>query len=418
MAVGPLGEDRLMYIIIVKFIEVFTRAVFVIAGTYALKLEGSGQFGLIVTLIGLFAFAFNFERQYDIQRRVVDEAPAVFDRKIMDALYFYVFNYVLMLPIFILATAFWTHISWLNLGLCAVIVICEHLCNQCYQFTLVSPRYRHLMTAVAIKNVVVMLLIVWRIFLSHHPLDLTFALLVWSFASALCVLCVAIMWWRMAEHSPRQEPLHFDNHIFDQHRASLNHFSIGLMAILMLQFDRLAVGKIMSLSDTGIYFRHVLIASFAYQFFNIASFNRILPGVFATAKTRSLSTARHRVQLEMILLIFMTGLGFAALLLGDMLTHHVYLNKYSLQLPLMGLVLIGFLVRAGADLNGLLYHATMNERHLLKMQAIAFALYVPLMIVLTFLFGMYGAVAATISAAALYLMQAEAKATVLVKGKL
>jgi len=407
-----------MYIIIVKFIEVFTRAVFVIAGTYALKLEGSGQFGLIVTLIGIFAFAFNFERQYDIQRRVVEEAPAVFDRKIMDALYFYAFNYVLMLPLFLLAIAFWTHVSWFNLALCAVTVVCEHLCNQCYQFTLVSPRYRNLMTVVAFKNVVVMLFILWRIFLTHTPIDLMFTLLTWSLASAVCVMSFAVLWWRMAEHQPRGEPLHFNTHIFDQHRASLNHFLIGLMAILMLQFDRLAVGKMMSLSDTGIYFRHVLIASFAYQFFNIASFNRILPGVFAIAKGQSLSLARRRVQWEHLLVLGVTTFGFLMLMLGDGLTHHIYARKYSLQLPLMALMLVGFILRARADLNGLLFHATINERYLLRMQILAFALYVPSMVALTWFFGMYGAVSATICAAASYLIQTEVIAPKLIKGAL
>lgn len=405
-----------MYIIIVKFIEVFTRAVFVIASTYALKLEGSGQFGLIVTLVGLFAFAFNFERQYDIQRRVVDEPAAIFDRKIMDALYFYVFNYVLMLPLFLLATAFWTHISWVNLGLCAVTVICEHLCNQCYQFTLVSPRYRRLMTLVALKNVAVMIMILWRIFLSLTPLNLDFVLLVWAVNSAVCVISLAVMWWRMAEHAPRTEPLHFNTHIFDQHRASLNHFVIGLMAILMLQFDRLTVGKVLALSDTGIYFRHVLIASFAYQFFNIASFNRILPNVFALAKGRSRQIARKRIIFEVIVVIVVTLSAFAAILVGDTITHHYLTLKYSLELPLMALMLVGFVIRASADLNGLLFHATMNERHLLKMQSIAFAIYVPLMLILTWRFGMFGAVTATICAATAYLAQTEMRTQTLIQG--
>ena len=68
MAVGRRGSDR-MLLVVLKFVEVFARAGFIVGTSYSLGLADAGRFGLLATLVGLFAFAFNWERHVDIQRR-------------------------------------------------------------------------------------------------------------------------------------------------------------------------------------------------------------------------------------------------------------------------------------------------------------------------------------------------------------
>ena len=54
-------------------------------GATYLEIAQAGQFGLLATLVGLFAFAFNFERHIDIQRRAAGEPHAVFARSVVQA---------------------------------------------------------------------------------------------------------------------------------------------------------------------------------------------------------------------------------------------------------------------------------------------------------------------------------------------
>jgi hypothetical protein len=68
-----------MLLVAIKFIEVFTRAAFVVGAIYTLSLADAGRFGIVVTMVTLFAFAFNGERHLDLQRRHVDSEAAVFD---------------------------------------------------------------------------------------------------------------------------------------------------------------------------------------------------------------------------------------------------------------------------------------------------------------------------------------------------
>jgi hypothetical protein len=129
-----------MYLVLIKFVEVFTRAAFVVGTSYSLSLAGGGQFGIAVTLIGLFAFAFNWERQVDIQRRFVNASPAVFDRAIVSAVQFWGFNQLVLMPVFLLTCHLMAGLSTWQLLLAAVIVSGEHVANQTYQMALISRR--------------------------------------------------------------------------------------------------------------------------------------------------------------------------------------------------------------------------------------------------------------------------------------
>lgn len=397
-------RTRDLFLIGVKLVDVATRAGFVLTATYGLHIAEAGRFGLIATLVGLFAFAFNFERHIDIQRRSAGEDHAVFDRYVVQALKFFAFNWAFMVPLFVLAVLLWTHAGWLILLLAAVVVVGEHLSNQAYQYALINHRYYPMLVVVAAKNVLLAGVVLYRALFARDGFDLMFVMELWAVGAVLCTLGLAVMFVRLNASAPKERPFEFRTDILGQHKASLTHFLIGLIAILILQFDRLAVGGLMTFAETGQYFRHTLLVSFAYQAFNIASFNRITPAIFAEAKTETVPHLRRRVLREYL----KTLVGAPLLLLGawgvDRLTDGVWSQRFQLSLVLMGLLLMGFMLRAAADFHALILNARHDERHILRSQGAAFAVGAVLLVLLTWKFGVYGAASATIATSALYLM--------------
>jgi O-antigen/teichoic acid export membrane protein len=395
---------RDLFLVGVKLVDVGTRAAFILTATYGLEISQAGRFGLIATLVGLFAFAFNFERHIDIQRRSAGEDHGVFDRYVVQALKFFAFNWAIMVPLFVLAIALWTHASLLIIGLAVVVVLGEHLSNQAYQYALINHRYYPMLLVVAAKNSVLALMVLYHAVFARDGFDLMFVMELWAIGAVMCTTALLILFARLNAAAARTAPFSFSTDILGQHKASLTHFLIGLIAILILQFDRLAVGGLMSFEDTGQYFRHTLLVSFAYQAFNIASFNRITPAIFAEAKTQDIPHLRRRVLREYL----KTVIGVPLLLLGawgaDVLTDHVWSERFHLSLILMGVLLVGFMLRAAADFHALILNARHDERHILRSQGAAFAVGAVLLVVLTWRFGVYGAAFATIATSALYLV--------------
>lgn len=395
---------RDLFLVGVKLVDVGARAAFILTATYGLQIAQAGRFGLIATLVGLFAFAFNFERHIDIQRRSAGEAHGVFDRHVVQALKFFAFNWAIMVPLFVLAVLLWTHASPLILLLAVVVVVGEHLSNQAYQYALINHRYYPMLVVVAAKNSLLALVVLYRALFARDGFDLLFVMQLWTVGAVLCTAGLAVMFARLNQADRRTEPFRFSVDILGQHRASLTHFLIGLIAILILQFDRLAVGGLMSFEQTGQYFRHTLLVSFAYQAFNIASFNRITPAIFAEAKSHDIPHLRRRVLREYL----KTVVGVPLLLLlawgADVVTGHVWSERFHLSLALMAVLLVGFVLRAAADFHALILNARHDERHILVSQGIAFAVGAVLLVVLTWRFGVYGAAFATIATSALYLV--------------
>jgi len=393
---------RDLFLVGVKLVDVGTRAAFILTATYGLEIAQAGRFGLIATLVGLFAFAFNFERHIDIQRRSAGEDHGVFDRYVVQALKFFAFNWVLMVPLFVLAVALWTHASWLVIGLAVVVVLGEHLSNQAYQYALINHRYYPMLLVVAAKNSVLALMVLYHALFARDGFDLMFVMELWAIGAVMCTTALLILFARLNAAAARTEPFRFSVDILGQHKASLTHFLIGLIAILILQFDRLAVGGLMSFEDTGQYFRHTLLVSFAYQAFNIASFNRITPAIFAEAKTEGVPHLRRRVLREYL----KTLVGVPLLLLGawgaDVVTGSAWSDRFHLSLWLMALLLGGFMFRALADFPALIMNGRHEERFVLRRQIIAFVIGGLLLVVLTSAFGIWGAACATVVTNALY----------------
>lgn len=395
---------RDLTLIVVKLVDVGARAGFVLTATYGLPIDQAGQFGLIVTLVGLFAFSFNFERHIDIQRRTAGEPHPVFDNAVSAALGFFAFNWALMAPVFVIAVALLTHVSGTLLALATVVVIAEHLSNQAYQYALISTRYRPLLWVVAVKNLVLAGIVLYAATLARAGFDLTFALWVWAVGGVVCTAVLAALWLAVRTPVERAEPFRFSVDILGQHRASATHFAIGLVAILTLQYDRLAVGALLSLDQVGLYFRHTLLVSFAYQAFNIVSFNRVMPHVYAAARVRDLKHLARTLRREYAKTLIGTPLLLGAAFLADRLTGGVYTDRFHLSLTLMGVMLVGFLLRAAADFHALVLNARHREAAVLRRQVTAFAFGAAALGLLTWRFGVYGAAAAGVFTAGLYLI--------------
>ncbi len=395
-------EARNRYLVAGKMVDVGARAGFVLTSTYGLAVADAGRFGLIATLVGLFAFAFNFERHIDIQRRSAGEPHPVFDRHVSEALKFFAFNWAVMVPIFILAIALWTGISWSLVSLAVVVVLAEHLSNQVYCYALVDRRYFAMMLVTAAKNCALALVILYRTLFSADGISLEFVLEVWALGAALSTLTLAAMFWRIRDAAPRATPFHFRNDILGQHRASMTHFAIGLLAILILQFDRLVVGALMGFEQTGIYFRHTLLVAFAYQGFNIASYSRITPAIFAAAKIEPIAALVRRVLLEYRKTLIGAPLLLAVAWGADTATGGVWSDRFHLELGLMALMLLGFVLRAGADFPALVMNARHEERFVLQRQLAAFIVGGIALVGLTFWLGIWGVVLASVLTNGLY----------------
>ncbi len=402
MAAGQLGKHH-MLTIIVRLVEIASRAGVVILPIYfGLTLADVGIYNTLLALISLFAFAFNFERHYDIQRRSVGEDQAYFDRKVTDALYFYGFNYLTMMPLFVALVAVETHVSMGLIALVAIIVIGEHLCTQTYQFAMVNARYLMLQVIVPLRNMLTLALLGWLYWQHKGQLTLPLLLGVWASCSAVTIMAIAAIWLSIRKPTPRTAPFSLQSVVFSQHRASFTHFLIGLVAMLVIQGDRLLLPNLLAKDLVGVYARHGTVVAFGYQLFNIMSNNRILPEVFRLTRHGEMEAGR-RIYIREWLRVASAVAALAVLLLtANLLTRGVYAAKFHIHPEYLLLMLLGFVLRAAADLHALPLHATHHERAILKNQLGSFVLVVVLMVGLTPWLGILGTIMATLSGAALY----------------
>lgn len=392
-----------MHLIAIKLIEILARAGFVAGVTYSLALAQAGQFGLVVTLVGLFALGFGWERHIDIQRKMVGEAEHLFDRAVRLAIPFWLFNYAVMLPAFLLSALFLARLDASQLAMAATIVVSEHIANQAYQMSLVNRRYRSLVWLVAAKNLMVLILVLPYILFAPSRLTLDFVLGGWSIVSALSTCAIIIAWHRRRLDHPLEMRVSLRDHVWPQHSVSFTHFRIGVVAYLMLQYDRLAVGAFVGLADAGIYFRHVLLISFGYQLYTVASFNRITPAIFRKAKSEPISSLLRPLRREYLTLLAIALFGACAAIALDLALGRAISVHYHLIYLLAAILLTSTMVRVAADFGGLIVNARMREKKLGEAQLIAFACGGALLAALTWRYGILGAAVANVATSTIYL---------------
>ncbi|HYH42456.1 MAG TPA: hypothetical protein VD867_10755, partial [Burkholderiales bacterium] len=192
----------------------------------------------------------------------------------------------------------------------------------------------------------------------------------------------------------------------DQYGASKTHFMIGVVALVALQSDRLMVGGLLTLEESGVYFRHVFVASFVYQVFNIGSYNRLAPRVYAHVVAGQPALARAAIWREMSWLVPSTLVVLAAtpfIDLSGLSRRFKGLSALSSIVPLYLAVLVfGYLVRTVADYNALLLNSIYREREIFVSQVSSAGLALASNLVLTSTFGIAGTVATVVLGASCY----------------
>lgn len=388
-----------MLVIILKFMEVGSRAVFVVLTSYSLESEQAGQFGLVVTLQGLASFAFGYERHIDVMRRMAGLSHEQFDRSVSKALSLFTLNYAWGIPLLTVSLVLMAHLPMPLIALCVVIAITEQLMNMAYHMAMVEPRYRKMLAITVFKNAVIALSVIGGAF--WYGLDLSFVLKSWALASVIGTAFVAYSWLSLRQNQPDDETLR--EALARQYKASWTHFLLGLTAVLTIQIDRLLVGSLLSLQEAGVYFRHVLLVSMLYQGFNIAIYNRILPNVFSQGRSGDVAPLVRIVRREYWnVLAFWTLCAVACVALhyatGGFLAERYHMHsEYFIGLLAMSAI------RTRADLNALVFNALHHERTVFRLQLLSFGLSLPVLIALAYLHGIPGLIFAAGVSAILYL---------------
>jgi O-antigen/teichoic acid export membrane protein len=390
-----------MLLIVIRIAEIAARALFTIGVTYALPLAEAGRFGILATLIGLSAFAFGWERHIDIQRRLANADPGAFDNAFLNALKMYAFNWLWLAPLLFALAMAWTGIGPSLAAGIVTIAVAEQLSNQLYNLALVERRYTAALLAGALRNLALIAGLALVLTGPGVPLTLELIIVSWAVASLAGVVLGALV-WTVTTRGPRPpgEALSIRNQL----TRSATHFTIGLLAILVLQVDRLAVGAFLSLEEVGTYFRHVLVVSFAYQLSNIAFYNRALPGVFAAAPTHSTRALARRVLSRAGVTLAVIALGAAGAFALNLASGRVVEDRFDLSPLLAAALLGGAMLRIAADFLSLVLNARMRERVILANQFAAFVFGVAALALLANLYGVLGAALATIVTACVYLV--------------
>jgi O-antigen/teichoic acid export membrane protein len=397
-----------MNLVAIKLIEVLSRALFTVGVTYLLAIDAAGQFGLANTLIGLFAFAFGWERHIDIQRRLAGHDGWTFDRAVRALPKFWAFNYLVMVPLLLGLTVLLARLDWRLSAVVAVIAICEQVANGVYNLSVIDDRYRKLVAIVAGKSVILALAIAYAFLFARSLLRIDFILWLWAVVAGVSVIAMAFGWLRIRhqhppEHDENDKPVLIHTRIFDQHRASFTHFITGALAVLIIQIDRLVVGSLLPLDSVGLYFRHVVIVSFAYQFFNVASYNRKLAQVFKLAREGDFVAARRTINREYLMVVMIVVLGFAGGFLLDLSVGQQISQRLMLHYGLAAILLSAAVLRIYADFYSLILNGQFKERRVLRNQFVSFVIGFAALVGLTLWLGVYGTAIGSVVGSVLYL---------------
>lgn len=394
----------------IKLADIAGRSLFVLIVLYFLPSRSSGQFGLALTLIGLFAFFSGFERYVDLQRSLIGATLKQADRFIFSTLRFFAVNYLFGIPLLALLLYGWADLSASDVVLCLLIAMGEHLANEFYRIALITHRYRGVLLVAMGKNVILLGITSYVVFASQQAYDLSEILTLWAALSVLGLLVSIGVFVRestsvreltRAEHLP----------ISGQYRRSATHFKIGLLAVLALQADRLIAGGLLSLENSGVYFRHIFLALSVYQVLGIVSFNRIMPEVYASLHKNDVQGAKTLIRRERLVYLILSGGVIIFFLLVNRLpvaSHPVVQSVVPLYLILL---IFSYLVRGIADFNAMTLNALHLENQVFLAHVIAVGVSLVLALVLTAKLGLIGLIAAVFVAATIYLVVTQAFAS-------
>lgn len=389
-----------MYTAALKLADIAARSLFVLLALFALPPREAGQFGLLVTLIGLFGFVCGFERYLDLQRLLVGRGEAWADQLVVATLRFFAVNYLIVLPALAALLVGWVELPRLLVVAGLLIAVAEHLASEVYRFVLLLPRHRVLLGIGVARNLLLLATtwaLVWR---SNADLQLAPLLLAWTAMAVVGTLvCAAGFLARMDRGPTTVDAL---PQFADHYRASLTHFMIGLVAIASLQADRLLASSLLPLETAGVYFRQVFVATVAYQAFGVLSHNRVMPGVYRCMADGQLSAARLIIKREIQRVVPLTLILVASILGLSLLDPGSFELLRSIAPAYLSLLMLGYLMRGLADYNSLVLNGMRRERDVFRAQAGSLLVSIAAGVALTPQFGLPGQVAATLIGVTIY----------------
>jgi hypothetical protein len=379
-----------MLIALTKLADIAVRSMFVLLVLYALPVRETGQFGLGLTLLGVYAFAAGFERYNDLQRRLAGTGAHDSDRLIISSLRFFTLNHLVGLPLLALLLVWWVKLPLALVLAAAVVGVSEQFCNEVYRIALIAPRYRPLLFTVLGKNALLLAIVVAQWWQNERTLRIDGVLLAWAGCSLAGLLMIAAGAMRLWTFVHWADVVGAGLTQRQQWRASATHFLIGLVAMATLQLDRLIAGGLLSLDESGRYFRHAFLASFAYQVFNVASYNRLAPRIYTDCRSNHPAQARSAIRQEYQWLVPSAVLVMAGFYAAVHLGAGVVPALQSVNPHLLALLTAGYFVRTIADFNALLLNAVMSERMVFNAQLAALAATLLFNLTLTPVLGLTG----------------------------
>lgn len=352
------------------------------------------------------AFLVGYERHLDVQRKFAGKHPQVLDSAICRLLPFFFLQYSFFLPIIGIIWFFSYDVVNVFTLLVVGIVITEHLSNFTYHMAVVDSRYTNLILITVMKNLMFTACLVYIEFFTSLGLDFESVLITWSIISLLSFLVIIFVWLSIRDKNINIR-LFEKSFLVQQYKVSFYHFCIGLLALGTIQLDRIIVSAVLPFDEIGLFFRHVLVISFGYQFFNIAIFNRVLPTVFRHSRSVELSLIRKQLIPEYLKVFFFALLVALSLIVAEQSALKELFQKFELSSYWCSILLLGFMIRAYADFSGLLYNAHNCEKYLLQVQLLSLLISLPLFILFTLQFGVVGTLFSSVINATVYFLLLE-----------
>lgn len=383
-----------------KLADIAARSLFVLLALFTLPSREAGQFGLLLTLVGLFGFICGFERYLDLQRMLVGRSDAHADRLVAATLRFFGVNYIVALPLLAGLLLMWVELPAPLIAAGLLIAVAEHLASEVYRFVLLLPRHRALLGIGVARNLLLLAVaaaLAWR---GDSVLRLAPLLVAWTALALLGTLaCAAMFLTQMIRSHTVTEAR---PGLVDSYRASRTHFLIGLVAIGSLQADRLLASSLLSFETAGVYFRQVFVAMVAYQAFGVLSHNRIMPSVYRYMAEGQLACARMVITREMYRVVPLTLILIATALALDLFEAGQFEVLDRIAPIYLAMLMLGYLLRGLADYGSLLLNGMRRERDVFRAQTFSLLGSVGASVVLTPQFGLPGQVLATLLGATLF----------------
>ena len=396
------------FVIVLKLADTVFRGMFLLFCTYRLGLSEAGRFGLTATLIAFICFVLGYESFNDLQRRAAGQAFGSVRGHLQDKLRFYLTHNLLIVPLAFLALVL--ALDWPLSVIVNVITIAlaEHVSTQSYYAAVLHGRNTPLLVLLAIKNAALLSTTLAVYLLHRESFTYENILILWAATSALYIALSAGTWLVLPglynakeTHEPRERMA--ARSVPAQYAASWWHFLAGFLAIVALQVDKAVVGATLDGQDVGIYFRNVTLTGLLLQLFSIIYFTRASPRIFAMSREGNIAQSRAVANTEFRRFFMHSVAAFSTAwaintALGDPA------GRLGVNFLFLCALLVSVLLRAAADFKGVLLFSVGAARPVLRNQAIAIGVGVVILTSCALVFGLPGAIAASVVMPAVYLV--------------